>query len=63
MSSSIWDNTGLAMTSAPDTFTIKDLQVLFGVPANEIVGHHIHKLIQVVNLYHFPFPFSSFAWF
>ena len=51
------------MTSAPDAFTTEDLQVLFGVPSNEIMGCHIHKLAQVVNLYHFPFPFSSFAWF
>ena len=63
-SSSIWDNVGLAMTRAQDAFTTEDLQVLSGMPSNEIVGCHIHKLIQVINLYHFPsLPFSSYAWF
>ena len=50
-SSSIWDDAGLAMTSAPNAFTTEDLQVLFGVPSNEIVGCHIHKLVQVVNFF------------
>nr|XP_023884771.1 uncharacterized protein LOC111996965 [Quercus suber] len=37
------------MTRAQDAFTTEDLQVLSGVPSNEIVGRHIHKLVQVLG--------------
>ena len=55
---SIWDNVGLALTKAKDAFTVEDLKVLSGVPSNEIVGRHIHKLVQVMYLCNFTFPFS-----
>jgi len=42
---SIWDNASLTMTRAQDAFTTEDLQVLSGMPSNEIVGCHIHKLV------------------
>ena len=55
---SIWDNVGLALTKAKDAFTVEELKVLSGVPSNEIVGRHIHKLVQVMYLCNFTFPFS-----
>ena len=61
--SSIWDDTSLAMTRVQDALTVEDLQVLSGMPSNKIVGRHIHKLVQVINLYHLPLRFSSFVWF
>ena len=49
-SSSILDNANLALTRAQDAFTTNKLKVLFGVPSNEIVGRHVHKLIQLILL-------------
>ena len=55
---SIWDNVGLALTKAKDAFTVEELKVLSGMPSNKIVGRHIHKLVQVMYLCNFTFPFS-----
>ena len=44
-SSSIWDDASLAMTRAQDAFTVEDLKVSSGMPSNELVGRHIHKLV------------------
>ena len=44
-SSSVLDNASLELTRAQDAFTTNKLKVLFGVPSNEIVGCHVHKLI------------------
>ena len=44
-SSSVWDDAGLALTRAQDAFIVEDLKVLSGIPSNEIMGRHIHKLI------------------
>ena len=60
-SSSIWDNTGLALTRAQDAFTVKDLKVFSSIHSNEIVSHHIHKLIQVMYTYH-TFFFFVVVW-
>ena len=51
-SSSIWDDAGLALMRAQDVFTIEDRKVFSSMPSNEIVGHHIHKLVQVMCMYH-----------
>ena len=56
-SSSVWDNAGLALTRAQDAFIADDLKVLSGIHSNEIVGHHIHKLVQVMYLYYSFFLF------
>ena len=44
-SSSIWDDSDLALTRAQDAFTTEELKVFSGVPSNEIVDRHIHKLV------------------
>ena len=62
-SSSIWEDIGLALMRAQDAFTAKELKVFSGVPSNEIMGCHIHKLVQVKYLYHLLFPSSSFYFF
>lgn len=51
--SSVCDDVGLALIRVQDTFTAKDLKALSGMPSNEIVSRHIHKLVQVLNLYFF----------
>lgn len=43
--SNIWDDVGLALMRAHNAVTAKDFKMLFGVPSNEVVSHHIHKLI------------------
>ena len=60
-SSSVWDNASLALTRAQDAFTIEELKVLPTMPSNEIVGRHIHKLIQVMYLYNLPSLFLFFC--
>ena len=38
-----------------DTFTAKDMKVFSGVSANEVVGRHLHKVIQVLYICDFTF--------
>ena len=40
-SSNVWDDAGV------DIFGADDMKVFSGVSANEVVGHHLHKLVQV----------------
>ena len=44
-SSSVWDDVGLALSRAQEIFIAEDLKVFSCRPSNEVVGHHIHKLI------------------
>ena len=60
-SSSVWDDTGLALTKAQDTFTIEDLKLFSGMPSNKLVGCHVHKLVQVMYLCIFTFSFLFFC--
>ncbi|XP_030937612.1 uncharacterized protein LOC115962880 [Quercus lobata] len=34
---------------AQESFSIEELKVFLRVPSHEIVGHHIHKLVQVLG--------------
>ena len=36
------------LARAQKVFAAEELKVFSGVPSNEIVGRHIHKLIQVL---------------
>ena len=61
-SSSIWDDAGVALAWAQDTFTIEEMKVLSGVSTDEDVGRHLHKLVQVlVQTYLFPLCFFFFS--
>ena len=51
--SSIWDDDGLAVERAHEVVTTVDLKIFSGVPSNEIVARHVHKIIQVVYLCNF----------
>ena len=46
-SSSIWDDDGVALAHAQDVFSADDTKVFSKVSANEVMGHHLHKLVQV----------------
>ncbi|XP_075639932.1 uncharacterized protein LOC142611706 [Castanea sativa] len=48
-SSTIWDDERLAVDKACGVVTVEDLQVFSGLPPNELVGRHLHKLVQVLG--------------
>ena len=56
-SSNVWDDASLALTRAQDLFNADKLKVLSEVPSNEMVGHHVHKLIQAISLCNLLFTF------
>ena len=65
-SSSIWDDDGVALAHAQDVFSADDTKVFSKVSANEVMGHHLHKLVEVpVQVYifcsSFLFLFSFFV--
>ena len=51
--SSIFYDVGLALSRAQESFSSEELRVFSGVPYHEIVGSHIHKLVQVLHLCNF----------
>ena len=50
---SIWDDIGLAMARAYEVVTAEELKIFSGMPSNEVVGRHVHKLVQVMYLCNF----------
>ena len=46
----IWDDVELAMERAHEVVTTEVLKVFLGVPSNEVVARHVHKLVQVKYL-------------
>ena len=43
--SSVWDDAGVSVVRAQDTFSADELKVLSGVPADDVVRRHLHKLV------------------
>ena len=60
--SSIWDDVELAVERAHEVVTTENLKVFTGVPSNEVVARHVHRLIQVTYLCNFS-PFFLFSLF
>ena len=58
--SSVWDDASLAQARAQEVFTVEELMVFSGTPPNEVMGHHIHRLIQVMYLCDFILFFLFF---
>ncbi|KAL4621499.1 hypothetical protein ACB092_06G232600 [Castanea dentata] len=48
-SSSIWDDEKLAMDRAHEIVTAEDLRIFSGSSTKELLGRHLHKLIQVLG--------------
>ena len=46
--SSIWDDAGVSVVRAQDTFSADEMKVFSGVPADDVARCHLHKLIQVI---------------
>ena len=45
--SSVWDDARVFVARAQDTFSADELEVFFGVPADDVAMRHLHKLVQV----------------
>ena len=43
--SSVWDDAGVSMARAQDTFSADELEVFFGVPVDEVARRYLHKLV------------------
>ena len=57
---SVWEDASLALARAQEIFTIEELRVFSGMSPNEVVGRHLHKLVQVVYLCKFILFYSFF---
>ena len=44
-SSTIWDDERLAVDKAYEVVTAVDLRTLSDVPLNEVLSHHVHRLV------------------
>ena len=47
--SSVWDDAGVSVARAQDTFSANELKVFSGVPTEDIARRHLHKLVQVTT--------------
>ena len=45
--SSIWNDAGVLVARAQDIFSVDEMKVFSGVPADDVVRRHLHKLVQV----------------
>ena len=45
--SSVWDDAGVSVARAQETFNANELKVFSGVPADNVVRRHLHKFVQV----------------
>ena len=61
-SSTVFDDVGLMLARAQESFSAEELKVFSGVPSHKILGRHIHKLVQVLYLCNFTL-FSFFLLF
>ena len=65
--SCVWDDAGVSVARAQETFSADEFKVFFGVPADDVARPHLHKLMQVTLGFHslhasicFSFFFFSF---
>ena len=47
---SVWEDVGAAMDRANELLTPGEMKEISNVPSNEMVSHHVHKLVQVIFL-------------
>ena len=52
-SSTVWDDKSSTVDKAHKVVTAEDLKVFSGVPFNNVVTRHVHKLVQVKCLCNF----------
>ena len=46
--SSVWDDAGVSVARAQETFSADELKVFFGMPVDDVARRHLHKLVQVI---------------
>ena len=44
---SVWVDVGVAMARANELLTLEEMKEISDVPSQEMVSHHVHKLVQV----------------
>lgn len=52
-SSTLWSDEKLVVDRAHEVVTTTDLEVLSGIPFNDVAARHVHKLVQVKGLGNF----------
>ena len=57
-SSNVWGDAGVVMARAQEIFTSDEMKIFSGSFPGELVGRHLHKLIQVMYLCKFNFSFT-----
>ena len=50
--SNIWDDAGVSVARAQETFNTNELKVFSRVPADDVARRHLHKLVQVTLWFH-----------
>ena len=50
--SSVWDDAGVSVARAQETFSADELKVFSRVPADDVARRHLHKLVQVTVRFH-----------
>ena len=61
--SCVWDDAGVSMARAQETFSMDELKVFSGVPADDVARHHLHKLMQVTLWFRSLHAFICFLFF
>ena len=62
---SVWDDVGVTLARAQETFITEEMKVFSSMSPNKVMGCHLHTLVQVMYLckFIFSFPFLSFFFF
>ena len=53
--SCVWDDVGVSVARAQETFSADELKVFSGVPADDVARRHLRKLMQVTLWFHSSF--------
>ena len=61
--SCVWDDVGVSVARAQETFSADELKVFFGVPADDVARRHLHKLMQVTLWFRSLHAFICFLFF
>ena len=61
--SNVWDDAGLAVEKVNEFVNVEDLKAFFGMPSDEVVTCHVHKLVLVMYLCKFSHFFLLFFLF
>ena len=48
----VWDDAGVSVARAQESFSADELKVFSGVPADDVARRHLHKLMQVTLGFH-----------